>query len=367
MNQRLFRSLTAAVVMSAVSALPSAAQQADRLEEIFRLSADASDISPDAAANAEEDAPAGGETALEASGSEASQASQSSENLDSATDSAGSTDSFGTAPRTTAADALTRLTRNSDLVRVIAHPLDDRQAATLYVQNIPVLTFVGPELSTLSDNKAATADIGDLATDPAVRATAIAATLDQFYQGEGEATAITVRWDADQEAYVIALADTDLVTIGTAAAVILPDTTENDAVDALQATNRLRRLLGGAEPLAAVAGQPEPTAAAPAFQEVVSVTTGQASWYGPGFHGRRTASGEVFNQNALTAAHRRLPFGTVVRVTNLNNNRQVVVRINDRGPFTGGRVIDLSAGAAREIGLDRAGVGPVRLEVLSAP
>lgn len=91
---------------------------------------------------------------------------------------------------------------------------------------------------------------------------------------------------------------------------------------------------------------------------------GQASWYGPGFHGRQTANGEQFNQNALTAAHPSLPFGTKVKVTNVNNGLSVVVRINDRGPFVRGRIIDLSAGAARIIDLVRSGVAPVRLEIL---
>nr|WP_238193251.1 septal ring lytic transglycosylase RlpA family protein [Methylobacterium frigidaeris] len=78
---------------------------------------------------------------------------------------------------------------------------------------------------------------------------------------------------------------------------------------------------------------------------------GVASWYGPGFHGRKTANGERFNTHALTAAHRSLPFGTQVRVTNSTNGRSVVVRINDRGPYVGGRVIDLSNAAARAIGV----------------
>jgi rare lipoprotein A len=91
---------------------------------------------------------------------------------------------------------------------------------------------------------------------------------------------------------------------------------------------------------------------------------GMASWYGPGFHGRRTASGETFNSSSLTAAHRYLPFGTKVRVTNLRNGRSVVVRINDRGPFSGGRLIDLSRGAAAIIGVFQSGVAPVVLEVL---
>ena len=92
------------------------------------------------------------------------------------------------------------------------------------------------------------------------------------------------------------------------------------------------------------------------------IQSGHASWYGPGFHGRRTASGETFNTNALTAAHRSLPFGTRVRVVNNKTGRSVVVRINDRGPFIGGRVIDLARGAARQIGMD--GVATVSLYVV---
>jgi rare lipoprotein A len=93
-------------------------------------------------------------------------------------------------------------------------------------------------------------------------------------------------------------------------------------------------------------------------------TTGTASYYGPGFNGRRTASGERFDQNALTAAHRSLPFGTRVRVTNLANGKSVVVRINDRGPFKRSRIIDLSKGAAQKIDMIGTGTARVRLEVL---
>lgn len=89
---------------------------------------------------------------------------------------------------------------------------------------------------------------------------------------------------------------------------------------------------------------------------------GKASWYGSRHHGRRTASGERFDQHALTAAHRQLPFGSKVRVTNLRNQRSVVVRINDRGPHTRGRIIDLSRAAAERIGMLRSGTAPVRLE-----
>lgn len=91
---------------------------------------------------------------------------------------------------------------------------------------------------------------------------------------------------------------------------------------------------------------------------------GQASWYGPGFHGRLTASGERYNQNALTAAHPYLRFGTKVKVTNLNNGRSIVLRINDRGPYAKGRVIDVSAAAARSLGMIRSGVAPVRVTIL---
>jgi hypothetical protein len=92
---------------------------------------------------------------------------------------------------------------------------------------------------------------------------------------------------------------------------------------------------------------------------------GHASWYGPGFAGRRTANGEVFNPSELTAAHRTLPFGTQVRVTNLNNGLSVIVRINDRGPFKPGRIIDLSRGAAERIRMIGSGTARVRIELLS--
>lgn len=92
---------------------------------------------------------------------------------------------------------------------------------------------------------------------------------------------------------------------------------------------------------------------------------GKASWYGPRFHGRKTASGERFDQHELTAAHRSLPFGTRVKVTNLKNGRSVVVRINDRGPYAKGRLIDLSRAAAKQIGMLKSGVAQVRIERLA--
>ncbi len=91
---------------------------------------------------------------------------------------------------------------------------------------------------------------------------------------------------------------------------------------------------------------------------------GIASYYGPKFHGRKTSSGEVFDMNALTAAHNTLPFGTLVKVTNLSNGLSVIVRINDRGPFMKNRIIDLSYEAARRIGMLGPGTAKVRLEIV---
>lgn len=91
---------------------------------------------------------------------------------------------------------------------------------------------------------------------------------------------------------------------------------------------------------------------------------GQASWYGKRFHGKLTASGEKYNMRAYTAAHKTLPFGTVVRVINTANNKSVDVKINDRGPFVKARVIDLSQKAFEKIGSKNQGVVPVRIEIL---
>ena len=110
--------------------------------------------------------------------------------------------------------------------------------------------------------------------------------------------------------------------------------------------------------------QIEPTISIKNQPLMASAISGRASWYGPKFHGRLTASGEVFNQNALTAAHPSLRFGTRVKVTNLNNGRSVIVRINDRGPYTKGRIIDVSAAAARSLGMIRSGVARVRVTIL---
>jgi rare lipoprotein A len=95
----------------------------------------------------------------------------------------------------------------------------------------------------------------------------------------------------------------------------------------------------------------------------VSSESGLASWYGPPYHHRQAADGSIFDQNALTAAHRTLPLGTIVRVTSVASGESVIVKITDRGPFVRGRILDLSLAAAKAIGVYRAGVAQVRIEV----
>jgi rare lipoprotein A len=97
------------------------------------------------------------------------------------------------------------------------------------------------------------------------------------------------------------------------------------------------------------------------------VEEGTASWYGIPFNGRRAANGEIFDMNSLVAAHRTLPFGSILRVTNLNNGRDVEVRVIDRGPFVGDRILDLARAAAVALDMIGTGTAPVRIELLSGP
>ena len=121
--------------------------------------------------------------------------------------------------------------------------------------------------------------------------------------------------------------------------------------------------------LSACAGQSPPSAPArpPAGPRLGWTEEGRASWYGKPYHGRRTASGEVYDMDGLTAAHRTLSFGTRVKVTRLDNRRSVVVRITDRGPFVQGRIIDLSRAAARKLQMVHDGVARVRIEIVALP
>lgn len=109
---------------------------------------------------------------------------------------------------------------------------------------------------------------------------------------------------------------------------------------------------------------PPPPPAAP--EQPFFTQAGTASWYGGFHHGRKTANGERFDMNAMTAAHRSLKMGTVVRVTNLDNGRAARVRVNDRGPYVNGRIIDLSAGVARELGMKQDGLAQVRIEAFAS-
>jgi len=109
------------------------------------------------------------------------------------------------------------------------------------------------------------------------------------------------------------------------------------------------------------AGAPEPGGS-----ELPTIVDGVASYYGREHHGKKTANGEDFDMNKLTAAHRSLPFGTQVKVTNLSNQRSVIVRVNDRGPYYQGRIIDLSQAAADRLEMVQAGITKVKLEVLDA-
>lgn len=288
------------------------------------------------------------------------------------------------------------------VAKIRAHELAGRQVATLYVRDIPILTFFGSRPATAQETK-----VGEVAAlqpkvasraqgsqdriqnaeqrevnkqlniasnglemenNPVWRATAVAAQLNQLNRDNVDANTIAVRWNAECNCYSIEANGQELVKINERT--VLADTTKNLAEDALQATNRLRRLMGNAPPLREIVGQPkkkERQAAQVAVGPIRMQIRGIASWYGPGFHGRRSASGERYNQNAMTAAHRSLPFGTNVLVTNLNNGRSVVVRINDRGPFIRGRVIDLSAAAARVLGVMQTGIAPVKVQVLGKP
>lgn len=292
----------------------------------------------------------------------------------------------------------TAATRTTDTViaRVQPHKQAGRSVVTLYVRDIPVLTFSGSDKTTTNGTKvgstrndsdsvetkvATTGKYPDLNTQarsgsdaPIWQATAVAAKINQMSLDNVDASSITVSWKGSNksngqkaaERYSIKVKDQELIEINAKSRLAEP--TKNLAEDALQATNRLRRLLGNAKPLREVAGMPKPQLPKPpqniALGPVRFSLSGLASWYGPGFHGRRSANGEIYNQNALTAAHKSLPFGTRVRVTHVGSGRSVVVRINDRGPFVGGRIIDLSAAAARIIGVAQSGVAPVRVEVL---
>jgi rare lipoprotein A len=260
----------------------------------------------------------------------------------------------------------------ASVVKIYNHKVQGQPAATLYVRNLPILTFL-EDPATNPPQSAQLVSTNHNSAASLSKAETIATQLDQLYRSGKAAAGIKVIWQGDQAnkkgQYVVTAGKLPIATID--ATTTYAKTTSNAEQDALLVANRLRRLLSSgpeAAPIKNVEGKPKPAATATTEDGAWNVTrvyNGEASWYGPGFDGNLTANGERFNQNALTAAHPSLPFGTRIRVTNQNNGRSVVVRVNDRGPYAGGRIVDLSAGSADVIGLMDAGVAPVSLEVLS--
>lgn len=309
-------------------------------------------------------------------------------------------------------------TLDAVITEIHPHNIGGRKAATLFIKNIPVLTFLSSVSNTNLESKkvgvigdaggvqsyaliasnslktVSTGNITDVSdqissvdNDPVQIAGVIAAKINQLNRENVDGSKITVSWKAgekstanqapnksaplqqDGDRYIIKINDEELVEINQATR--LAGTTNNLAQDALQVTNRLRRLLGNASPLKEIANLPvRLPVSMPKLPQQIAVGAvratirGIASFYGYDGSGNQTASGQRFNPEGMTAAHRSLPFGTKVRVTNTYNGRSVVVRINDRGPYVRGRVLDLSAGAARILGMMGSGVAQVHIEVL---
>ncbi|MBD0385018.1 MAG: septal ring lytic transglycosylase RlpA family protein [Nostoc sp. C3-bin3] len=309
-------------------------------------------------------------------------------------------------------------TLDAVITQIHPHNIEGRKAATLFIRNLPVLTFLSsvsdtnPEskkvgeigntggvqsyalIASNSPNALNTRNVTDVSNqissgdnDPVQVAGVVAAKINQLNRENVDGNKITVSWKAGEKStdnqaqnksapvqqngdrYVIKINGEELVEINEGTR--LADSTNNLAQDALQATNRLRRLLGNASPLKEIANLPvrSPIAMPKQPQQIAvgavrATLRGIASFYGYDFAGNRTASGQRFNPEGMTAAHRSLPFGTKVRVTNTRNGRSVVLRINDRGPFIRGRIIDVSTGAARVLGMMGSGVAPVHVEVL---
>lgn len=308
------------------------------------------------------------------------------------------------------------------ITRVHPHSIRGLQAATLYVRDLPVLTFLGstPVANPVTNKETKVGIVGnseDISNpvmptnlakignfgnqsnvspeysttdnDPVQKASLIAARINQLIDKNIDATKIIVSWKPEDQSpiynkaqkpgfsvqkssgdrYTIQIDGQELVEVNEVTR--LADTTDNLAQDALQVTNRLRRLIGNASPINVIAGLPARKLRSKpqqrreiAFGNVKLRFKGMASWYGYDGSGTRTASGERYNPEGLTAAHRTLPLGTKIRVTNTRNGRSVVVRVNDRGPYIRGRILDLSAGAARLLGMISSGLAPINFEVL---
>ena len=342
--------------------------------------------------------------------SHSAQAQQSSQSEPKAINAASTSLSNSLKVGETRSQSLVR-TKDDAIATIHTHKLNGKNAATVYVRGIPVVTYIESEESAkpTSDNaqkdslsgsktksetkknsessklastniKLGSSDSNNSAksandssesllasSDPIERATAAAALINQLNRDGLDPNKIIPNWKNGN--YVIDLGDRATLKFDKQA--VFPESLQDQTQDVLESANLLRRLLGGANPLSEVSNSPKPKFAGnPSFRpalnsRIVGVMSGMASWYGPGFDGNYSASGEIFNARDLTAAHPSLPFGTLVRVVNMDNGQSVVVRINDRGPYAHGRVIDISTAAANVIGLIASGVAPVRLEVLS--
>ena len=256
------------------------------------------------------------------------------------------------------------------LSTLYSYTIDGQDAATVYVRDLPIISFIAQDPNQPS---------------PLDRATDLTSHLNQLAQQAPDQADITVDWvevetDATTVAshYLIKIGDESLLEVGDG--VLLAPGTENHASAALMAANRLRRLLFDAPPLSSVPQPPQPLQAEPvalenegsleptlqAETQSSSPASSPVAASSPGATEQGIASFYHHPQTSqtLTAAHRTLPFGTRVRVINIENGAEAVVEINDRGPFIPGRVIDVSIAAAQALRMIQMGVAPVRVEVL---
>ncbi|MDX1977699.1 MAG: septal ring lytic transglycosylase RlpA family protein [Pseudanabaenaceae cyanobacterium bins.68] len=239
------------------------------------------------------------------------------------------------------------------IATVVAHKFGNQNAATVYVRGVPVISVTSNQDITAAEQKIKMAHLPTLT--PFDRATNIAATLNYLNLNGFDPQLIVA--DVDTQFPSIKLGNKGHIRLS--ASLIAASSSGNPQQDAIAAAKLLRNLMTSPQPIAAA---PVRATTRPSRPQI----SGMASWYGADFHGRLSASGEVFNKFQLTAAHRSLPFGTRVRVTNLQNGRSVVVRINDRGPFYGDRILDVSKAAASALGFIDHGVARVKVEVLDS-
>jgi len=235
-----------------------------------------------------------------------------------------------------------RHSQETTVTTLYEHQMDGQATTTVYLRDLPLVTFV--------ERPGQTA--------PLLKASSLAAQLNQLARANPSSQAVDLVYRDDR--YVITHNGQDFLKFDDTVLTMGKD----QASVALMVTNRMRRLLLDAPPLASAPQPPRPQQPSPLEQAVstlvgmipVQEQRGQASFY--------TFAPKSPSHGVMTAAHRHLPFGTLVRVTNLTNGKETVVKINDRGPFIPGRIIDLSYAAAQAIGMVQAGVVPVKVEVL---